>query len=55
MTAHRRALRQYGLQSVLQVLRRPSRQHLLLLARLAARPDLMRAMLPLRRRTAAGD
>jgi len=47
---HTRALRQYGLHSLWQIARRPTLSQLGLLVRLAARPDLLRAMLPLRQR-----
>lgn len=43
-TWHRRALRRYAAHVVWQVLRRPSREHLALLARLMTRRDALRAM-----------
>jgi len=43
---HTRSLRRYAAHVVWQALRRPSRHHLALLARMAARTDVVRAMWP---------
>lgn len=43
---HRRSLRSYGVQGVLELLRRPTPSNLARLVRLARRRDLLRALLP---------
>jgi hypothetical protein len=49
LACHARALRRYGLQALWQIVRSPTLAQLAVLARLARRPDLLRAILPLRR------
>jgi chlorinating enzyme len=48
LAAQARGLRAYALHSIGQILRRPTLGHLALLARMAMRPELLRAMIPLR-------
>jgi non-heme Fe2+,alpha-ketoglutarate-dependent halogenase len=43
---HRRSLRSYGIQGILELLRRPTPSNLARLARLARRRDLVRSLLP---------
>ena len=46
---HAHAMRRYGAQALWQIFRRPTPSHIALLARLAVRPDVLRALLPRRR------
>lgn len=48
LAVHARELRRYGLHACLQILRHPTPSHLALLARIALRRDVLRAMLPWR-------